>query len=155
MENFTNSIKEKLRNEFRKYEKTFTANSPSVNFDESGEKISLKEIYNKHHVLGHQVVMIAVTRNQYDLEKFSAYFDYVKNILKKNHIYYGLWTDRKTVDNGKVEYDVLYVITSKNLDEIQHHLNLHDSMNDGVHQKMGLILLNEGSSKIQMNQKIS
>jgi hypothetical protein len=154
MENFNEKIKEKLKISFKEYEKTFTAKSPSIYFDDAGNKISLKEIYDENNILGNHIVLIAVTRNQYDLNEFPKYVDYIKNSLKKNKIYYGLWTDRITTDSGKVEYDVLYVIHKDNFNEIQTHLNSHDHMNHGNKQEMALVISPEGSSKIIKNKKL-
>ena len=154
MENFNEKIKEKLKISFKEYEKTFTAKSPSIYFDDAGNKISLKEIYDENNILGNLIVLIAVTRNQYDLNEFPKYVDYIKNSLKKNKIYYGLWTDRITTDSGKVEYDVLYVIHRDNFNEIQTHLNSHDHMNHGDKQEMALVISHDGSSKIIKNKKL-
>jgi len=154
MENFDEKIREKLKKSFKEYEKTFTAKSPSIYFDDAGDKISLKEIYDDNNIFGNLITLIAVTRNQYDLNEFPKYVDYIKNSLKKNKIYYGLWTDRTTIDNGKVEYDVLYVIHKDNFNEIQTHLNSHDHMNHGNKQEMALVISPDGSSKIIKNKKL-
>ena len=65
--------------------------------------------------------------------------------MKKNTIYYGLYHDEK------VEYDVLYAIPTNDYDEIQKHLNAHDHMNNGVTQIMGLIISQDGTTKIIKN----
>ena len=86
MENFDEKIREKLKKSFKEYEKTFTAKSPSIYFDNAGNKISLKEIYDDNNIFGNLITLIAVTRNQYDLNEFQKYVDYIKNSLKKNKI---------------------------------------------------------------------
>ena len=48
------------------------------------------------------------------------------------------------MDNGKVEYDILYSIEN-NLQEIQKHLNLHNQINNKVTQKMALIIDKDGN----------
>jgi hypothetical protein len=61
-----------------------------------------------------------------------------------------LWPDAK---NNKVEYDILYTIDSTEKNEIQRHLNLHDRMNDGLAQKMALIIDKDGKWEIQDNEE--
>ena len=70
--------------------------------------------------------------------------------MKTDTIYYGLWPDIK---NNKVEYDILYTIDSTE-NKIQRHLNLHDHMNDGLAQKMALIIDKDGKWEIQNNEKL-
>jgi len=70
--------------------------------------------------------------------------------VKTDTIYYGLWPD---TENNKVEYDILYTIDSTDKVEIQKHLNLHDHMNDGVAQKMALIIDKDGKWEIQDNEE--
>ena len=48
----------------------------------------------------------------------------------------------------------MYTIDSTEKDEIQRHLNLHDYMNDGLAQKMALIIYKDGKWKIQNNEKL-
>ena len=55
---------------------------------------------------------------------------------------------------SKTEWDVLYTIEN-NSDEIQKHLNLHNDINNGVTQKMALIIDKNGSWKIQSNESYS
>ena len=61
--------------------------------------------------------------------------------------YYGLWPDK---DKDKVEYDIAYTIEN-NPDEIQKHLNLHNQINNGVAQKMALIIDKDGDWRIKKN----
>ena len=143
-------INKKIFNEFKKYEKTFTEKSNPLYWDRNGEKITLKEIYDKTNIKGSTLVLIAVTRQQYTTKNFSKYRKYIKNTLNIDTIYYGLWSDTK---NNKVEYDILYTIDSTNKDEIQRHLNLHNKINNGLAQKMALIIDKDGKYKIQNNEK--
>ena len=131
----------------RKLEKTFTKESYPVFLDENGKKLTMKEIHNKECVGGKPITMIGVTRCQYDVADFPKYLNYVKNTLKKNTIYYGLYHDEK------VEYDVLYAIPTNDYDEIQKHLNAHDHMNNDVAQIMGLTIFQDGTVKITKNAK--
>ena len=129
----------------QKHGKTFTKKSYPVFLDENGKKLTMKEIHNKERVGDKPITMIAVSRYQYDITNFSKYVNYVKNTLKKNTIYYGLYHDEK------VEYDVLYAIPTNDYDEIQKHLNAHDHMNNGIAQIMGLIISQDGTTKIIKN----
>jgi hypothetical protein len=132
----------------RKLEKTFTEESDPVFLDENGKKLTMKEIHSKECVGDKPITMIAVSRHQYDVANFPKYINYVKNTLKKNRIYYGLYPD-----DEKVEYDVLYAIPTNDYDEIQKHLNTHDHMNNGIAQIMGLIISQDGAVKITKNAK--
>ena len=132
----------------RKLEKTFTKESDPVFLDENGKKLTMKEIHNKERVGDKPITMIAVSRYQYDIANFPKYVNYVKNTLKKNTIYYGLYPE-----DEKVEYDVLYAIPTNDYDEIQKHLNAHDHMNNGIAQIMGLIISQDGAVKITINAK--
>ena len=123
----------------QKLEKTFTKKSDPVFLDEDAKKLTLKEIHNKECVGIKPITMIAVTRYQYDVTNFPKYINYIKNTLKKNTIYYGLYHDEK------VEYDVLYAIPTNDYDEIQKHLNAHDHMNNDVSQIMGLTISQDGN----------
>jgi hypothetical protein len=87
----------------RKLEKTFTEESDPVFLDENGKKLTMKEIHSKECVGDKPITMIAVSRHQYDVANFPKYINYIKNTLKKNTIYYGLYPD---VKRKKVEYDV-------------------------------------------------
>ena len=75
----------------QKLEKTFTKKSDPVFLDENAKKLTLKEIHNKECVGIKPITMIAVTRHQYDVTNFPKYINYIKNTLKKNTIYYGLY----------------------------------------------------------------
>ena len=141
-------IDKKIQNTFKKYEKTFTENSEPLYLDECGEKITLQKIYDIENVQGDSVVLIAVTRKQYNLNKFSTYREYIKNNLKKDSIYYGLWPDKK----NNTEWDVLYTIENDSK-EIQNHLNLHNQINYGIAQEMALIIDKNGNWKVQKNNK--
>jgi len=144
-------IDKKIANEFKKYEKTFTEKSKPIYWNKSGEKITLKEIHDDADIEEKSVVLIAVTREQYNLEKFPKYRKYLKDTLNKDTIYYGLWPDTK---NNKVEYDILYTIGTTDCDEIQKHLNLHNQINNGVAQKMALIIDKNGNWRIQNNENL-
>jgi hypothetical protein len=137
---------EKLLEQFKKYEIGFTAYSDSIMFDENFKNISTKEIHNLQSTSNAPVTMIAVTRYQYDVDEFSKYVDYIKNDLKISTIYYGLWPGVE-----KIEYDVLYVIDTVDPDTIQKHLNAHNFLNDGVSQRMALVISNDGTTKIIEN----
>ena len=114
-------IDKKISNVFKKFEKTFTENSNPLYLDKCGEKITLQEIQNKADVGNNPVVLIAVTREQYNMDNFSKYREYIKNTLNKDTIYYGLWPD---IEKNKTEWDVVYTIDAVNYDEIQKHLNV-------------------------------
>ena len=58
MENFNEKIKEKLKISFKEYEKTFTAKSPSIYFDDAGNKISLKEIYDENNIFPESLTLL-------------------------------------------------------------------------------------------------
>ena len=137
---------EKLLEQFRACEVGFTKHSDSVMFDESFNQISAKEIYNLECTSNDPVTMIAVTRHQYDVDKFPKYVRYIKNTLQISTVYYGLWTEGK-----KVEYDVLYVVPTDDYDVIQNHLNAHAFLNDCVSQMMALVICYDGSTKIITN----
>ena len=145
------SIDKKIQIIFEKNEKTFTENSDPLYLDKCGKRITLQEIHDKADIGDNSVVLIAVTSEQYNIDNFSKYREYIKNKLKKNIIYYGLWPDKV---KSKTEWDVLYTIEN-NGDEIQKHLNLHNQINNGVTQKMALIIDKDGSWKIQSNESYS
>ena len=130
----------------QKLEKTFTKKSDPVFLDENAKKLTMKDIHNKECVGTKPITMIAVSRHQYDVANFPKYINYIKNTLKKNTIYYGLYPD-----DEKVEYDVLYAIPTNDYDEIQKHLNAHDHMNNGVAQIMGLTISQDGKPKATKN----
>ena len=143
-------IDKKIFNEFKKYEKTFTEKSNPLYWDRNGEKITLKEIYDKSNVKSSSLALIAVTRQQYTTKNFLKYRKYIENTFNNDTIYYGLWPDK---ENNKVEYDILYTIDGTNKNEIQKHLNLHNKINNGLAQKMALIVDKDGAWKIQNNKK--
>ena len=142
------SIDKKIQNIFEIEEKIFTENSNPLYLDKCGKKITLQEIHHETGIGDNSVVLIAVTSEQYNRDNFSKYREYIKNKLKKNIIYYGLWPDSK---KNKTEWDVLYTIEN-NGDEIQKHLNLHNQINNGVTQKMALIIDKDGNWEIQNNK---
>ena len=144
-------IDKKIQKIFEKFEKIFTENSNPLYLDKCGKRITLQEIHDKADIGNKSVVLIAVTSEQYNKDNFSNYREYIKNDLNKNTIYYGLWPDSK---KNKTEWDVLYTIDSTDRDEIQKHLNLHNQINNGVAQKMALIIDKNGNWKIQNNSKI-
>jgi hypothetical protein len=145
------SIDKKIQIIFEKNEKTFTENSDPLYLDKCGKRITLQEIHDKADIGDNSVVLIAVTSEQYNIDNFSKYREHIKNNLNKNRIYYGLWPDKV---KSKTEWDVLYTIEN-NSDEIQKHLNLHNDINNGVTQKMALIIDKNGSWKIQSNESYS
>ncbi len=144
-------IDKKIANEFKKYEKGFTEKSKPVYWNEHAQKITLKEIHDNANIGDNSIVLIAVTRQQYHLDNFQKYRKYLKDVVKTDTIYYGLWPDTK---NNKVEYDILYTIDSTDNDEIQKHLNLHNQINNGVAQKMALIIDKDGKWEIEKNEKL-
>jgi hypothetical protein len=144
-------IDKKIADEFKKWGITFTEKSEPLYWNKFGEKVTLKEIHDKADIGDNSVVLIAVTREQYNTNNFSKYRKYLKDTLDKDTIYYGLWSDK---ENNKVEYDILYTIDSTNKGEIQKHLNLHNQINDGLAQKMALIIDKDGKWAIQNNEKL-
>ena len=143
-------IDKKIADEFVKYEKTFTEKSAPLYLDECGEKITLQEIHDKAGIGDNSLVLIAATRKQYNTDNFSQYREYIKNTLNKSTIYYGLWYNK---DNKNVEYDILYTLDSTHNNQIQKHLNLHSQINNGVEQKMALIIDKNGNWEIIHNEK--
>ena len=144
------SIDKKILNEFKKYEKGFDGKSKPVYWNHCGVKTTLKKIHDDANTGDNSIAIIAVTREQYNIENFSNYRKYLKNTLNENTFYYGLWPDK---DKNKVEYDISYVIQN-NWENIQKHLNLHDRMNDGVAQKMALIIDKNGNWEIENNSEM-
>jgi hypothetical protein len=143
------SIDKKIQSIFEIKEKIFTENSNPMYLDKCGKKITLQEIHHKAGIGDNSVVLIAVTSEQYNRDNFSKYREYIKNNLSKNRIYYGLWPDS---EKNKTEWDVLYTIEN-NSDEIQKHLNLHNQINNGVTQKMALVVDKDGNWKTQNNER--
>ena len=144
-------IDKKITDEFKKYEKTFTEKSEPVYWNDHAQKITLKEIHGNANIGDNSIVLIAVTREQYNLANFPKYRKYLKDVVKTDTIYYGLWPDTK---NEKVEYDILYTLDSTDNGEIQKHLNLHNQINNGVAQKMALIIDKDGKWRIQNNENL-
>jgi len=135
-----------LLKKFKKYKKNFTIHSEPVMFDEDFNKIPMKQIHELECNTHSSVTMIAVTRHQYHVYNFPKYSHYIKNQLGINTIYYGLWPGV-----NRVEYDVLYVIPTDDYSTIQKHLNSYDFLNDGVTQRMALVISHDGSTKIIEN----
>ena len=145
-------IDETISNVFKKFEKSFTENSNPLYLDKCGEKITLQEIQNTADIGDNSVALIAVTREQYNMDNFSKYREYIKNALNKDTIYYGLW---RNIEKNKTEWDVVYTIDAVNYDEIQKHLNLHNEINNGLAQKMALIIDKTGKCEIQNNENFN
>ena len=143
-------IDKKIADEFVKYEKTFTEKSAPLYLDECGEKITLQEIHDKAGIGDNSLVLIAATRKQYNTDNFSQYREYIKNTLKKSTIYYALWPN---TEENNVEYDVLYTTETADHDEIQRHLSMHNDINNGVTQKMALIIDKDVNWEIIHNEK--
>ena len=143
-------IDKKIADVFQKYEKTFTEKSAPLYLDECGEKVTLQEIHDKAGIGDNSLALIAATRKQYNADNFSKYREYIKNTLKKSTIYYALWPN---TEENNVEYDVLYTTETADHDEIQRHLNLHNDINNGVTQKMALIIDKDGNWEIIHNEK--
>ena len=144
------SIDKKIQSIFEMEEEKFSEKSSPTYLDKYGNRITLQEIHDEADIGDKSVVLIAVTSEQYNKDNFLKYREYIENKLKKDIIYYGLWPDTK---KNKTEWDVVYTIDN-NSDEIQRHLNLHDHMNDGVAQKMALIIDKDGKWEIQNNDVI-
>jgi len=141
----------KILDEFKKCEKTFTEKSEPLYWDKYGEKITLKQIQKNADIGENPLALIAVTRKQYNVDNFSKYREYIKNTLKKSTVYYALWPN---TEENRVEYDVLYTIETTEHDEIQRHLSMHNDINNGVTQKMALIIDKDGNWEIQNNEKL-
>ena len=144
------SIDKKIQSIFEREEEKFSEKSSPTYLDKYGNRITLQEIHDEADIGDKSVVLIAVTSEQYNKDNFSKYREYIENKLKKDIIYYGLWPDTK---KNKTEWDVVYTIDN-NSDEIQRHLNLHDHMNNGLAQKMALIIDKDGKWEIQNNEKL-
>ena len=144
-------VDRKILNVFQRFEKTFTEKSAPLYLDECGEKVTMQEIHDKAGIGDNSLALIAATRKQYNTDNFSKYREYIKNTLKKSTIYYALWPN---TEENNVEYDVLYTTDTADHDEIQRHLNLHDEINNGVTQKMALIIDKNGNWEIIHNEKL-
>ena len=135
-----------LLKKFKESKKNFTIHSEPVMFDENFNKVTMKQIHDIQCMSDDSVSMIAVTRHQYNVYNFPKYVNYVKKQLGINTIYYGLWPGV-----NRVEYDVLYVLPTDDLQEIQKHLNAHDHMNNGITQRMALVISKDGTTTIIEN----
>ena len=144
-------IDKKILDVFKKVEKTFTENNNPLYLDKCGNQVTLQKIHDKAGMGDKSLALIAVTREQYNMNNFSKYREYVKNTLNKDTIYYGLWPD---IEKNKTEWDVVYTIETVNSDEIQKHLNLHNEINNGLAQSMALIIDKLGNWEIQHNENL-
>ena len=144
-------IDKKILDVFKKFEKTFTENNNPLYLDKCGNKVTLQKIHDNADIGDNSLALIAVTREQYNMNNFSKYREYVKNTLNTDTIYYGLWPD---IEKNKTEWDVVYTIETVNSDEIQKHLNLHNEINNGLAQKMALIIDKTGNWEIQHNENL-
>ncbi len=144
-------IDKKILEVFKKFEKTFTENNNPLYLNKCGKKVTLQKIHDKADIGDNSLALIAVTREQYNMNNFSKYREYIKNTLNKDTIYYGLWPD---IEKNKTEWDVVYVIETVNYDEIQKHLNLHNKINNGLAQSMALIIDKTGNWEIQHNENL-
>ena len=144
-------IDKKILDVFKKVEKTFTENNNPLYLDKCGNQVTLQKIHDKAGMGDKSLALIAVTREQYNMNNFSKYREYVKNTLNKDTIYYGLWPD---IEKNKTEWDVVYTIETVNYDEIQKHLNLHNEINNGLAQSMALIIDKLGNWEIQHNENL-
>lgn len=144
-----NPVYQKIQKGFSENEVNFTENSQPVYFDEKGDRIYLKKIHEIESENDKPVSMIAVTRKQYDITNFSVYEKYIRNKFPNKKVYFGLWPDK---ENKKTEYDVLYVIPTDNFEEVQKHLNMHDSINQKTPQKMALVIFSGGHYEIIENR---
>ena len=143
-------IDKKILDVFKKFEKTFTENNNPLYLDKCGNQVTLQKIHDNADIGDNSLALIAVTREQYNMNNFSKYREYIKNTLNKSTIYYALWPN---TEENNVEYDVLYTIETIEHDEIQRHLNLHNGINNGVAQKMALIIDKNGNWEIIHNEK--
>ena len=141
-------IDKKILDVFKKFEKTFTENNNPLYLDKCGNKVTLQKIHDKAGMGDKSLALIAVTREQYNMNNFSKYREYIKNTLNKDTIYYGLWPDK---EKNIAEWDVVYTIETVNHDEIQKHLNLHNEINNGLAQKMALVINSNGEHEIIKN----
>ena len=137
---------QKIQEIFSKSDKIFSEDSEPIFLNENAEKISLKEIHEIESVDSKPISLIAVTRHQYDISKFSDYENYIKNMETNHRIYYGLWSDGK-----KTEYDVLYAMPTDDYEEVLNHLNAHDQMNRGISQSMALVIDSNRKYRILRN----
>ena len=144
-------IDKKILDVFKKFEKTFTENNDPLYLDKCGNQVTLQKIHDNADIGDNSLTLIAVTREQYNMNNFSKYREYIKNILNTDTIYYGLWPD---IEKNKTEWDVVYALETVNYDEIQKHLNLHNEINNGLAQSMALIIDKTGNWEIQHNENL-
>ncbi|KER06823.1 hypothetical protein AAA799E16_00550 [Marine Group I thaumarchaeote SCGC AAA799-E16] len=137
---------QKIQETFSKLDKSFSEKSEPIFLNENAEKISLKEIHEMESVDSKPISLIAVTRHQYDISKFSNYENYIKSMETNHRIYYGLWSDGE-----KTEYDVLYAIPTDNYEDVLNHLNAHDQMNQKTPQSMALVIDSNGKYTVIRN----
>jgi hypothetical protein len=137
-ENLKPNYLQRIESELNKNSQCFNTSSQPFFVDEFGLKITLKQIHSRE-ATRKPVTLIAVTRHQFNCSRFMEFTEYVKNTLKKERVYYGLWSNGKTT-----EYDVLYCVSNKD-ELIQKHLNMHDSLNGGSKQVMGLKIFEDGT----------
>ena len=139
---------QKIQNIFSEIEKTFTENSEPVYLNELCEQLPLKKIHEIESIEGKPIALIAVTRIQYDVRNFPKYENYIKSKRGFSRVYYGLWPDKS---KKKSEWDVLYAIPTDEHEQIQTHLNAHNHMNQGIAQKMALIIDSNGEWETRYN----
>ena len=72
------TIDKKIADEFEKYEKKFTEKSEPLYWNKHAQKVTLKEIHDNADIGDNPVVLIAVTRQQYNLIDFQS----IENISK-------------------------------------------------------------------------
>ena len=130
--------------------KKFNSESLPVFSSEFEQGISLKRIYELESVDNKPITLIAVTRNQSDNNNFNDYKDYIKETLKFHTVYFGLWHD-----GDRVEHDVLYALPTDDYEEVQVNLNMHDHLNDGMAQVMGLTVFKDGNAKAVVNTQFN
>ena len=61
------------------------------------------------------------------------------------------WPDTQ---KNKIELDVLYCIPTDDQNQIQEHLNMHDTINQQTPQSMALVITQGGKSHVVENLKI-
>ena len=143
-------IHKKINKTFSKIQNVFDQYSEPVYLDENANPISLIKIHQIESISGRPVTLIAVTRHQYNTKHFSKYENYVKK-LGHARIYYGFWPDTQ---KNKIELDVLYCIPTDDQNQIQEHLNMHDTINQQTPQSMALVITQGGKSHVVENLKI-
>lgn len=124
----------------------FNCESLPLFSSEFEQGISLKRIYEIESKNNKPITLIAVTRNQYDNSNFDKYESYIKEHLEISNVYFGLWHDGK-----KTEHDVLYALPTNDYEEVQVHLNMHNGVNGGLAQVMGLEVDSDSNTKAILN----